>query len=253
MKQNETIFAKQEAIKFRNSCGLGLLEPLNIESLLLRLDVKTVFLPLENVSGMAVKVEKTKQVHRFILVNSNHSIGRQNFTICHELYHLFIQESFTSQLCHTGLFEKKNIEEYKADLFASALLMPEDGVQDILINEEIDVNNKTSLRATILKLEQYFQCSRQAILNKLYFLGYNEFKKGTTLHTEFTKKIMQQAQEYGYDLSLYKSGNHNKVIGDYGKMAKKAFDTDKISESHYASLMEQIFIDIYAPQEDEPE
>lgn len=253
LKLSEPTIAKQEAVRFRRTHGLSTSESLNLDSLLLQLNVLTVFLPLKNVSGMAIKVDKNNLTHRFILINSQHSIGRQNFTICHELYHLFIQKNFLFQLCNTGVFDKKNAEEYKADLFASAFLMPEDGINEMLFEENLDVDNKILLYPSILRLEQYFGCSRAAMLNKLSSLGYNELKKGTPIHTELTKGVKSQAQQYGYDLSLYNVGNHKKVIGDYGQLAKKLFDADKISESHYSELMEQIFVNIYTPQNDESE
>lgn len=252
-KLSELTIAKQEAVRFRRNQGLGPSESLNLDSLLLQLNILTVFLPLKNVSGMAIKVNNNSSTHRFILINSNDSIGRQNFTICHELYHLFIQKDFKFQVCNTGLFEKKNIEEYRADLFASSFLIPEDGVNEILIEENLDIDNKTSISSIILKLEHYFGCSRTAMLNKLSYLGYSELKKGTDLHSEFITGVKSHAQQYGYDLNLYSSGNHRKVIGDYGEMAKKLFDSSIISETHYASLMEQIFVNIYTPQVDESE
>ena len=41
----------------------------------------------------------------------------------------------------------------------------------------------------------------------------------------------------GYDTALYESGNKNLVIGDYGVKAKRLFDEDLISQSHYLELM----------------
>ena len=39
-------------------------------------------------------------------------------------------------------------------------------------------------------------------------------------------------------------GNKDLVLGDYGEIAKKLFDIEKISESHYAKMMMDIGIDI---------
>jgi Zn-dependent peptidase ImmA (M78 family) len=88
------ILAKKDAAEFRRAHGLSAAEAINLDSLLLQLNIVTVFLPLQGVSGMAVKMTKKDKVNRFILVNAYHSIGRQNFTICHELYHLFVQKDF---------------------------------------------------------------------------------------------------------------------------------------------------------------
>ena len=60
---------------------------------------------------------------------------------------------------------------------------------------------------------------------------------------------MTGALQHGYSLSVYKSGNKNLVIGDYGELAKKLYDAEEISESHYASLMLDIGIDVLAEDE----
>ena len=52
--------------------------------------------------------------------------------------------------------------------------------------------------------------------------------------------MIQSAQSYGYDTSLYKEGNHGLVIGDYGEKAKTLFDEGRISEGHYLELLDKI-------------
>ena len=131
---------ESKASKFRSQCGLSGDEALNIESLLLYLNVITIFRPLsEHISGMAIKLSNSSTTRRFILINSNHPIGRQNFTICHELYHLFVQEKFEFQICDTGKFLKNgDIEERKADYFASYFLIPKNGIFKLIPDNEDD-------------------------------------------------------------------------------------------------------------------
>jgi Zn-dependent peptidase ImmA (M78 family) len=69
---------KQRASELRHKFGFTDTEPIRLKSLLLKEKILTCFTPLEdNFSGMAVKVDDNK----FILINSNHPIGRQHFTI----------------------------------------------------------------------------------------------------------------------------------------------------------------------------
>ena len=85
MRPNKFVIEKQVS-EFRSDNGLSLSEPIALKSLLLKLNILTIFRPLsENFSGMCLK---DKSGHRFMLVNSNQSQGRQHFTIAHELYHL---------------------------------------------------------------------------------------------------------------------------------------------------------------------
>src|SRR5690606_844105 len=102
-----TNILEKKAYEFRKNAGLSSEDPIRLKSLLTKLNVLTVYKPLsDRFSGMALKVGD----NRFILVNANHSLGKQHFTICHELYHLFIQENFTSMVCDTGRFDSSSGE-----------------------------------------------------------------------------------------------------------------------------------------------
>ena len=115
MAFNEKIL-EAKANKFRRELGLGIETSIDLEKLLLTLGVLTVYKPLESdFSGMALKTN----ANLFMLINSAIPLGRQNFTIGHELYHLFIQSDFNFQMCNAGKFDKKDKEEYNADIFSS--------------------------------------------------------------------------------------------------------------------------------------
>lgn len=232
LKGGQVRIAERQAVQFRQDAGLSGTEPLNIKSLLLKLKVVTLFRPLsDEFSGMSLKDNSD---HRFMLINSNQPKGRQHFTIAHELFHLFIEISPKPHKCMAEDGVKNSIEQ-QADMFASILLMPEDGINQMLPKTELE-NSDVSL-ASIIMLEHYFSVSRAALLNRLVNL-----KLITNQQKDFFKTlpVIQTAQEYGYDTSLYKSGNQNLVIGDFGEKARKLFDMDKISEGHYIELMNKI-------------
>jgi Zn-dependent peptidase ImmA (M78 family) len=231
---------EKEASGFRNEHGLGSTDPIRLKSLLQKLNIITVFSPLKDAfSGMALKVIQSDVTYRFMLVNSNQSLGKQHFTVCHELYHLCIQKDFSARLCQTGLFEKKDdINEYNADIFASFLLLPTEGLLSNIDDQELETR-KISL-PTILYLENFFGCSRRALLYRL---------KGLKLisnseYTAFCTNVKRGALENGYEISLYEAGNNKLVIGDYGAVAKSLFDGEQISQSHYYSLLGDLGIDI---------
>lgn len=231
---------EQFAAEFRRKNGLNATEAIRLKSLLLKNDILTVFLPLsEELSGMAVKTNGNNSAKFFILVNSNHTVGRQHFTICHELYHLYYQENFTAEKSQAGKFDKEgNPEEYNADVFASHLLLPEDGVYEMIPEQEWG-KNKITL-PTILKIEHYYSCSRNALLNRL--LGMNILDQG--LYQEFNCNKIKNAILHGYNEELYKPGNQGQIIGNYGNMAKQLYDEGRISESAFFSLLEDIGIDL---------
>lgn len=222
---------EKEANWFRTKHGYNSLEPIPLQSLLLELDILTLFKPLSNnFSGMAIKAGE----QRFMLVNSNHPIGKQNFTICHELYHLYIQKDFHSMQCSTGLFDKKsNKNEYYADLFAANLLMPELGILMHIPNNE-NIKNKISLN-TLLKIEQSYSCSRSALLFRLINMNLLSLEMAET----YRKNVIQKASQLGYPLDLYQPGNSGKMIGQYGSLARQLFEEHKISEGHYYELINE--------------
>lgn len=232
---------KQEAFELRIKFGFSETEPIRFKKLFLKEKILAYHTRLDDsFSGMAVKAEDK----RFILVNSNHSIGRQNFTISHELYHLFVDANFETHKCQTALFDKNNRNEYNADTFASHFLLPEQGLLMMIPKDEWG-KNKISL-ATIIKIEQYFGCSRRALSNRLLFLS----RISQEYRDELCVDVKISAQLYGYPIYLYNSGNDGELWGDYGLRAKKLFDQEKLSEGHYASLMSDIGIDVFQNLDD---
>ncbi|MCF8453451.1 MAG: ImmA/IrrE family metallo-endopeptidase [Pedobacter sp.] len=222
---------EKKAAEFRNTHGIGTNDCIRLKSLLSKLNVLTVFKPLhDNFSGMAIKVESDVP-KRFILVNSSKSLGNQHFTICHELYHLFIQEKFHSMVCTTGLFKKEDKEEYFADLFAAYLLIPETGIKALIPDDEL-IKNRITVK-TILKIEHYFSCSRSALLYRLKDLDIID----NNHYDNYCQNVKRSALEQGYEIDLYSPGNHNLVVGDYGSIARELFEQEKISESNYFSLL----------------
>lgn len=108
-----------------------------------------------------------------------------------------------------------------------------------MIPDEELKKNKITI-STILKIEHYFTCSRNALLYRLKDLGiidgagYENYKTGIKL----------SALHHGYNTNLYEGGNHNLVIGDYGSIARGLFVNNKISESYYHSLLLDLGMDI---------
>ncbi len=233
MKKNKAIEfeIEKKAIAFRQQNGLSSTEPIRLKSLLLKNNVLTFFRPLsDSFSGMAVKVKDT---NRFMMINSGISLGKQHFTIGHELYHLFIQENFTSQRCKTGAFEgAKDLEEYKADLFSAYLLLPEEGIKQNIPDEELKKGCHISLQ-TILKIENYYSVSRRALLYRLLNLSFIEQSE----YEFHCMDIKKGAAQNGYPIHLYDKGNTNEIIGDYGVLANTLMQGEQISESHYFELM----------------
>lgn len=233
---------KANATNFRSRFGYSNTEPIDFRSLLRKLDILTVFHPLgENFSGLSIKVDD----NFFILVNSRQSVGRQNFTIGHELYHLFYETNFEPHKCQVGRFPKKDEGELKADFFASFLLLPEDGIINMIPESEMEQD--TIQLSTLLKIEHTYGSSRLALLRRLLNMKVITQKS----YEDYSVHILKNAAQYGYSTELYKPTNEEIIIGPYGTLANKLYDTNRISEGHYRELLAAIGIDINEMPSDE--
>lgn len=233
MKASLLNLVESQVSKFRQMTGLSDSEAVNLKSLLLKLNVLTLYRPLsKDFSGMSLKSGD----RRFMLVNSNHPRCRQHFTIAHELYHLYVDPNPMPHNCMAE-GKKSNVEQC-ADAFALMFLMPADGVRQMIPDNELMTAN-ISL-ASVLRIGHYFSASYSAVLNRLLDLKLIDRNK-RDIFKEYPVK--QTAREYGYDTSLYEPGNTNLVIGDFGEKARRLFDGGKISEGHYLELLHKIGID----------
>lgn len=226
-------FVESQVSKFRQQVGLSDAEAVNLKSLLLKLNVLTIYRPLsESFSGMSLK-SGTKC---FMLINSNQPRCRQHFTIAHELYHLFVEANPLPHKCGTGL--KKDESEKCADAFALVFLMPAGGVRQLIPDYEL--KSKGVSMASVMRIGHYFSVSHKATLNRLFDLRLID---RTRYENYLRCTVKKTAREYGYSTALYESGNANLVIGSFGEKARNLFDAGKISEGHYLELMRKIGID----------
>lgn len=218
------------AAKFRSDIGIGLSEPVSIKTMLRKLGITTMYRPLSDTSfGISCKSATGRM---FMLINSNSTRGRQHFTAAHELYHLYYDESPVPHMCK-GV--PTNGAERCANLFASALLMPRQGVLSMVSPEEL---KEGKLRiSTILRIEQLFEVSRLTLLIRLKDIGLISVGRLEELKA---LSVKDSARAYGYDLSLYESGNEGLTISDFGEKARMLFEQGRISEGHYIELLNMI-------------
>ena len=207
-------------------------EPLNMKTVLRQLNVMTLYRPLSD-SLFGLSLLTPDKQHRFMLVNSNSRRGRQHFTIAHELFHLYYDENPKAHFC--GLSADTDPTERSANLFASALLMPKEGLlqnipSDEIVSKEVGVD-------TLLRLEHLYGVSHTTLVLRL--------KELRVISPAYSEKILACSITYeaamrGYDSDLYTPGNEGLVIGDFGSKARKLFDEERISEGHYLELLNLI-------------
>ena len=232
MKSKAFESAKKQAADFRYKYGLASDEPVMLHSLLIKLGIVTLFRPLsDDFSGMAIKSGDNK----YLLINSNQSVGRQNFSIAHELYHLYVQNNFMPKMSKAGAFNKNDPDEYAADLFAVVLLMPEEGIYRMLSEKENESREIGLI--SLFKISGYFQVSIDATLNRLEELNKISAKHKLDLKQKTKNNVKRLAKEFGGDCSLYEPGKESMMLADYVPLANQLVENEIISQvSHLKAL-----------------
>lgn len=235
----EKIELNSEAVMLRKRLGEDAMSPLDIFALLGRLDNFTlIFYPFsERISGMCIKLDDDI----VMAVNSTLSYGRQRYSAAHELYHLFIQDGFISAICEQNIEADKPEPEKEADAFASYFLVPYDALKSF-VTEKLKKRPFTLSAEDVVKIEQYFQMSRQATLFRLINDGYISREFAETLKSN----VIKSALRLGYDASLYLPLPENKrymTTGNYIKLAEELKEKDILSDGKY----EELLLDAFRP------
>lgn len=211
--------------------------PIDIFALISNLNKFTVvFYPMsDRISGMCIR-EKNGNV---IGINSSLSYGRQRFSAAHELYHLFFEKGLRSVVCEKDISGVKSDSEKEADAFASYLLAPYDALKAYCERNKID-DNHNWIMEDVIKMEQFFQLSHQAILYRLVSDGYIDEEISNCLKSN----VIRQAVRLGYDDKLYKASTKEKEYfstGQYIRDVDELKNRELISTGKYEELLLDAF------------
>src|SRR4030042_4373978 len=220
--------ARQLAIDSRLTLGLQSTEYFDVYRAVTSLRITCVKRPLESsISGATLKTSKVK----VILINSSKTLGHQNFTIAHELYHCLYDENLVRRACKTEAFGQSRGTEQVANMFAAYLLMPEDAILNQLrLRKKLDM--KLTL-ADIINLEQFFGVSRQAIcwrLEDLKFVTREQSEKCCI-------NVIQGARSLGKNPDLYMATKEKVIISDYAEKENEALQKNLITDSRYEEIL----------------
>jgi Zn-dependent peptidase ImmA (M78 family) len=97
-----------------------------------------------------------------VFINSIHSKGRQYFSAWHECYHAYTGEGGGLSLTSNNEYDAI---EFKADSFASCVLMPEKQVRRYVKHNRI--NLKYVRYEQLIRMQHYFQVSYSALITRL--------------------------------------------------------------------------------------
>lgn len=192
-----------------------------------------VFYPMgKSISGMCVK----GATDVLIAINSSMTYGRQRFSMAHELYHYYYDDMSTV-ICAQDISGANGVER-TADIFSSFFLAPPAALSSAIKEARA---SKTSLNlADIIKLEQFFGMSRQAILIRLIDEGELTDREAKTMRSQ----IINNALSLGYDDALYRPLPEEKAkitCGRYIKLAEELRNRRLISDGKFEELLIEAF------------
>lgn len=221
-----------KALSLRKELGEDITSPIDIFALAHTIPQLTlVFYPMgDHLSGMCIKNDGNP----VIAVNSSMSVGRQRFSMAHELFHLYFDENEQSTVCAMNIGSGNEVEK-DADQFASYFLMPPVALSEAFKKIQCSSTGSLGIKE-IVKLEQYFGVSRQAMLCRLI----EDKKLPSQKADQFRQGVIRSAVNLGYDDSLYKPLPENKQYKTYGyyiQQAEELLEKDLVSTGKYEQLL----------------
>lgn len=224
----------RKADYLREKMGEDLLSPIDVFSLAQSIDNLTICIcPMgSSISGVCFKGEDTS----VIAINSEMSLGRQRFSLAHELYHLYFDSDYKSEVSLIKI-GSGGANERNADKFASFFLIP----QTSLVNKLDQLDNSIEL-ADVIRLEQFYGVSHHAMLYRLVDDGF--LSKADSLSMK--EGVIAKAKRLGYADSIYlplSDKNEIKVLGHYVNIADELYANNRISKGKYEQLLLDAFRD----------
>lgn len=176
---------------------------------------------------------------KIIVINNSMSLGRQRYTIAHELYHIEIEHQEKGVICKSVLdAENKNVastdSEREADRFASYFLLPYEALEWF-----IDKNNISAWKLSyVVKLSQLYQMSYRSIL---YRLHQEKLISDVLYHKWLNMSIVDVLHAEGADMQLYKihQDEPEESFGEYGRLLESLKASNRISGSLYRQFADE--------------
>ena len=234
MKDNIQI--NGDALNLRKQFEQDCFSPIDIFSVIgNQEDLTVVFKPMgDNISGICIAFKNNK----IIAINSDMTYGRQRFTAAHELCHLFFHDDLNKVICSKSL-DTEDKKEIEANKFASYFLVPYSSLRNFI---EKNLGKKSGYLEVndVVKIEQFYGISRQAILWRLLNEGYISKKAAEKMKTG----VIKSAQVLGFDDYLYRPSPENKkyfTLGKYVRLAEELKQKNIISKGKYEEYLLDAF------------
>lgn len=187
----------------------------------------------KHIAGMTLKSNATN----VIAINSTFPLGRQRFSLAHELYHLWYDNDKNS--ISIAEYNSKSEVEKKANAFAAYFLVPFSALKTKA--DEINLKSQVTVE-NVIKLEQFFGISHSAMVWRLFndnYINANQRKQLEEIQVTQTAKLL------GYDTLLYQPLllQQQRTYGYYIEQTQKLLAKGIISQGKYEELLLDAFRD----------
>lgn len=174
----------------------------------------------------------------FIFINNQMTLGRQIYSLWHEVYHWYTGEGNDISIQGSDQYEEV---ELAADYFASLILIKDELLKEKLISYGIGKSNCKYIKYDqIIDLQQYFKVSYSAMVLKLVdYFSENDIKKRLALaNKERAKELKEKTINLGYDTSLLESTSDIYVSPELFDLLEKAISMQRISNDKAQKFIE---------------
>lgn len=188
----------------------------------------------DKLSGFHIK----KSDYNCIFINSAHTLGRQYFSAWHECYHAFTNDVGGISLSGEAEYDET---EFKADSFASCILLPEDLVMQYLRENKIS-NVKYITYDQLIVMQNYFRVSYSSLITRLIKLfpeNKIDLSKRYSLGRQSSVlRLEKKVNEVGGDLSLIRPTNDFYISPKFYEKLYSNLDQDRITVDKTHSILE---------------
>lgn len=187
----------------------------------------------EKISGFCMAIGEDT----FIFINKKHTLGRQNYSLWHEMYHWY-----TKTYGNVSFEKEATIDEieYSAEYFASLALIDTEYLKEILKKSGFNSENIMYLsNDQIIKLQHHFKVSYSAMVNKLAELFpdaplSNRYALGTVSKRA---ELVDKTLKLGLDLSLINATEESYITPSLFEWLNKANEENRISKEQLENLV----------------
>lgn len=173
-----------------------------------------------------------------MFINSAYTLGHQRFTAAHELGHIVLHNKDVKS---SHLLKKDMKLEKEADLFATELLMPSVGVEEVFLKLIDSTPSEVSVDDVIV-MHNYFKVSYKAMLKRIVYLGLCEVDKYEELvewcNIENEELLRKKTESLGYTIDLISKDRRYYIDKEYEHILLRNYKSGAISFRKYAEVME---------------